>query len=63
MKRMLSKDYQDKIEELSKKAMDSNPKWTIKFLLLDNTKWYWLAIIWCWIAVISIICNIIQLFI
>jgi len=26
MKRMLAKDYQDKIEELSKKAMDSNPK-------------------------------------
>jgi len=58
-KRMFKKDYEEDINRLAGQIYKSPAR--CKMLIEDNAKWYWLAIVWCGIAVISIIWNVLQL--
>lgn len=58
-KRMFKKGYEADLNRLAGQIYKSPAK--CRVLIEDNAKWYWLTIIRCGIAVISIICNILQL--
>ena len=59
------KEINDRINHIIHKEIEENTKWMeelIKFLLEDNTKWYWLTFIYWTLFFISSVTNLILIY-